>query len=109
MTFSIAIPVHNGEAILAQTIASVVHQKRPTDEILVVDDKSTGNSRNNIAEFQMWYLIRYEYNEQPISDARNRVVASSRSDYVTIFHRKPCRKPRCCGNTHGGYDNRDHR
>jgi glycosyltransferase involved in cell wall biosynthesis len=41
MTISVIIPAHNAEATLAETLASVVTQTLPPDEIIIVDDGST--------------------------------------------------------------------
>ena len=45
MTVSIIIPAHNAEAVLAQTIESALNQTWPETEIIVVDDKSTDETR----------------------------------------------------------------
>lgn len=49
MRISVIIPVHNGAAFLPQTLRSVLHQDRPPDEVIVVDDGSKDDSAD-IAE-----------------------------------------------------------
>ncbi len=44
MRISVVIPVHDGEAFLAQTIRSALNQTRPPDRIVVVDDGSSDRS-----------------------------------------------------------------
>ena len=88
MTFSIAIPVHNGEKYLATTLAAVLNQKRRADEILVVDDASTDQSSNILHSPEWAGKVRYIFNEHSAGfvDAWNRVVQLARSDFVTIVH-----------------------
>ncbi|MFN9954541.1 MAG: glycosyltransferase family 2 protein, partial [bacterium] len=38
---TVVLPVYNREQILPQTLASLLHQTLPADEILVIDDGST--------------------------------------------------------------------
>lgn len=88
MTFSIAIPVHNGEKYLRETLESATCQTRPADEILVVDDASSDGSVDIIRNFQKDHAIRYVFNEQPTGyvDAWNRAIRFSTGDYVTLLH-----------------------
>ena len=65
MTFSIAIPVHNGEKFLERTLASAIDQKRPADEIAAIDDASKDQSAQ-ILKAEKWKgKIRYVFNETP--------------------------------------------
>jgi glycosyltransferase involved in cell wall biosynthesis len=88
VTFSIAIPVHNGEKYLAATLASVLNQKRRADEILAVDDASTDQSSKILQSPEWSGNVRYIFNERSTGfvDAWNRVVQFARSDFVTILH-----------------------
>lgn len=88
MTFSIAIPVHNGEKYLKATLASALNQKRPADEIVAVDDASTDQSAQILRSPEWGGRIQYIFNEKSSGfvDAWNRVVNYSQSDYVTILH-----------------------
>ena len=88
VTFSIAIPVHNGEKFLAATLASAFNQKRHPDEILAVDDASTDQSSNILQSPEWAGKVRYIFNQHStgFADAWNRVVQFARSDFVTIVH-----------------------
>jgi len=88
VTFSIAIPVHNGEKYLKATLASALNQKRSADEIIAVDDASTDQSAQILRSPEWGGKIKYIFNEKSSGfvDAWNRVVNYSQSDYVTILH-----------------------
>lgn len=88
MTFTIAIPVFNGEKYLRQTLLSAVVQTRPADEILVVDDASTDGSADIVTEMSKHAAIRYLRNDTPTGfvDAWNRVIQHSKSEYVSVLH-----------------------
>jgi O-antigen biosynthesis protein len=43
-TLSVIIPCHNAEPYLAETVQSLLDQRRTPDEILIVDDRSTDRS-----------------------------------------------------------------
>ena len=95
MTFSIAIPVHNGEKFLAATLASVFNQKRPADEVLAVDDASTDQSSTILQSPEWAGKLRYVFNEHSTGfvDAWNRVIQFTRSDFVTIVHQDNLLEP----------------
>ena len=95
VTFSIAIPVHNGEKFLAATIASAFNQKRRPDEILAVDDASTDQSSNILQSPEWAGKVRYIFNKHSsgFADAWNRVVQFARSDFVTILHQDDLLEP----------------
>jgi len=96
VTFSIAIPVHNGEKYLAATLASVLNQKRPADEILAVDDASTDRSSKILQSPEWSGKVRYIFNKHSTGfvDAWNRVVQLALSDFVTIVHQDDLLDPR---------------
>jgi glycosyltransferase involved in cell wall biosynthesis len=95
VTFSIAIPVHNGEKFLAATLASAFNQKRRPDEILAVDDASTDQSSNILQSPEWGGKVRYIFNQYSTGfvDAWNRVVQFARSDFVTILHQDDLLEP----------------
>lgn len=51
MKISIVIPCHNAEPYIAQTLGSLLEQKRLPDEIIVVDDSSTDSSVEIVQRF----------------------------------------------------------
>ncbi|MGA9408704.1 MAG: glycosyltransferase family 2 protein [Bacteroidota bacterium] len=88
MTFSIAVPVHNGEKFLELTLASALNQKRPPDEIVALDDASSDRSEQIIKSEKWGGRVMYLYNRTPsgYADAWNRIVKHTHSDFVTILH-----------------------
>jgi glycosyltransferase involved in cell wall biosynthesis len=85
-TFSIVIPVHNGERFLRSAISSALEQSRKADEIVLVDDASTDGT----AEIAKSYgdKINYYYNDKAtgFADAWNRAVSMATGDFVIILH-----------------------
>ncbi|HEY5708917.1 MAG TPA: glycosyltransferase family 2 protein [Solirubrobacterales bacterium] len=83
-TVTAAIPVHNGEAYLAEAIESVLAQERPCDQVVVVDNGSTDRS----AEIARSYAPRVEVIYEPrrgVSAARNAAMRALRGDFVAFL------------------------
>ena len=58
---SAVIPVHNGEAFLAEAVESVREQSVPVSEIIVVDDGSTDGTGALVERWTDVRLIRQEW------------------------------------------------
>jgi glycosyltransferase involved in cell wall biosynthesis len=50
-SYSVIIPVYNGEKFIAQTLDAVLAQTAPPTEVIVVNDGSTDNSASVVEEF----------------------------------------------------------
>lgn len=50
LNFSVIITLYNKAPFIARTLCSVLHQSRPADEIIIVDDVSTDDSLNVVRE-----------------------------------------------------------
>jgi glycosyltransferase involved in cell wall biosynthesis len=75
------IPVHNGEAYLAEAIESVLAQSRPCEQVIVVDNASTDGS----ADLARGFGSEVEVVSEPrrgIGFARNAGLRAARGDYV---------------------------
>lgn len=82
-TVTAAIPVHDGEAYLAEAIESILAQSRPCDQVVVVDNCSTDRS----AEIARGYA-GVEVIPEPrlgIGAARNAALRAARGDYLAFL------------------------
>lgn len=88
MTFSIVIPARNGEKFLYDTIISALAQKRPADEIIVIDDASVDKTAEIacLPKFEGKVLYRFNPEATGFADAWNRAATFATSDFVTILH-----------------------
>ena len=80
MKLSILINNYNNEAYLQECLESVIHQSRPADEIIVVDDGSTDASRNIIDQYASQFPVIkaiYQKNGGQISAVATGISASS--------------------------------
>lgn len=86
MFFSIVIPAYNREAILAQTIQSVLDQTFDDYEILIIDDASTDNTQAVVASFAS-DKIRYFKNEtnQERCISRNVGIMHATGQYICFL------------------------
>lgn len=87
-TFTIAIPVRNGERYLSLAIRSALRQTRPADEILILDDHSTDDSAAIARSAEWGDRITYLFNEAPtgFADAWNRAATLASGVYISILH-----------------------
>lgn len=78
---SVVIPCFNAAPYVGEAIESVLTQVRRDDEVIVIDDGSTDNSAQIIAEFGK--RIRYQHQDnQGISAARNSGLALTTGAFV---------------------------
>jgi glycosyltransferase involved in cell wall biosynthesis len=83
-TVSAVIPVHNGEAYVAEAISSTLSQTRPPVECLVIDDGSSDGTPDAVRRLgtEVTY-IRQE--RSGVSVARNRGAELARGDLVAFL------------------------
>lgn len=87
MTFSIVIPVYNGEKYLEGAILSALNQSRNADEIIIMDDNSTDLSSQISNKYSN--RVKYHFNEDGPSgfvNGWNKAVSLASCDYVSILH-----------------------
>jgi glycosyltransferase involved in cell wall biosynthesis len=80
---SVIISVYNGEAYLAETIESVVNQKYPNIEIIIIDDGSTDGSGKVIQRFVPPVRDHYQPNNG-IAAAWNRGIELANGDFIAF-------------------------
>ena len=81
---TVVVPVRNGEAMIGDTIESLLAGDYPEDrrEILVVDNGSTDGTAEEIKR----HPVRYLHEEQPgVSNARNRGIAEGRGEIYAFI------------------------
>ena len=86
LSFSIVIPTFNRGYVIWKTIQSVQKQIYPNWELLIVDDGSTDNTRQIVAEFQKDPRIVYFYkNHEGACIARNVGLKKSKGEFVVYL------------------------
>ncbi len=82
MKVDAVIPVFNGEAWVAEAVASVLDQTHPVDRVLVVDDASTDRTPEILAGFAgRIEVLRHDRN-RGLPAARNTGVRASEAEVV---------------------------
>ncbi|MEA3383160.1 MAG: glycosyltransferase [Campylobacterota bacterium] len=83
MKISVIIPTYNRANFLIETIDSVLNQTVKVDEILVIDDGSTDNTKDLLKEIKG---INYIYQENKgVSSARNKGVAIAKNRWICFL------------------------
>ena len=91
--FSIVIPVHNSSSFIKDNILSLIGLDFPTVnfEVIFVDDASSDDSVDAIAEVLNFYGAKFEYqilrNENPAGPgiARNAGISSAKGDWILFL------------------------
>ena len=81
---SVVVPVYNRAKLLPLTLASLLAQTQPADEILVVDDGSSDGSAAIAEAFGPPVRVIRQVNQGPAA-ARNRGLAEARGEWVHFF------------------------
>jgi len=83
-SISVVIPTYNRQHTLARAIDSVLDQTSAVDEIIVVDDGSTDQTRNFLSE--KYPSVDYYYQSNAgVSAARNKGVLAAKSDWIAFL------------------------
>lgn len=84
MTVSVVIPTFNRAAMLGDAVRSVLEQTRPADEIIVVDDGSTDDTRRVVEGFGASVRCLRQEN-RGVSAARNAGIEAARGSLIAFL------------------------
>lgn len=84
ISISAVIPAYNSARFLALAIESILQQTRPVDEIIVVDDGSTDETRKIAKSFGERITYIHQLNKGP-SAARNRGIESAKGNWIAFL------------------------
>jgi len=84
MRVSVVIPTYNREASIAAAILSVAHQTEPPEEIIVVDDGSTDNTRAVIERLNLPNLVYLYQDNLGGNVARNRGIEIAKAPWIAF-------------------------
>lgn len=85
MTVSAVVPVYNAAAYIHETLASLLRQEVPLDEIIVVDDGSRDNTCEivkKVAEIDSRVKLHQFSSNQGVSSARNFGIQAASSAWI---------------------------
>ncbi len=83
MKISVVIPTFNREDFVQRAINSVLNQTVSVDEIIIVDDGSSDNTREVLEKNSS---IRYIYQENSgVSSARNKGIFKAKNDWIAFL------------------------
>jgi len=81
---SAVIPVYNNSEYISAAVKSVLGQTRPPSEVIVVDDGSTDDTRQELAKFGK--NIKYVYQENRGEPAaRNRGIREAKCEWIAFL------------------------
>lgn len=78
-TISVIITAYNYGKYLDECIQSVLDQSVKADEIIIVDDESTDNTKEVVAKYPVKYIWQ---KNKGLSGARNTGIAAATSEYI---------------------------
>jgi glycosyltransferase involved in cell wall biosynthesis len=85
MLFSVIIPTYNRSHIIAGTIASVLAQTYSSLEVIVVDDGSTDNTKERVAQITDPRVKYFYKNNEERSIARNYGAGKASGEYLIFL------------------------
>lgn len=93
-SISVVIPTYNYGEFIATAIRSALSQTHPPNEIIVVDDGSTDDTRESVSQFGESVKYIHQAN-QGVSVARNRGVEESSGDFIAFLDADDFWEPTC--------------
>lgn len=83
--FSIIIPTYNRASMLSKAIKSVFDQVLQSWELIIVDDGSTDNTSDMVAQFDEKRILYFFQENQGRSAARNKGIELSKGEYICFL------------------------
>ena len=83
-TVAVVIPVYNGERFIRRALDSILRQTHPAAEIVVVDDGSTDNTREIVAEYGSAVTLLQQQKAGP-AKARNAGVRVTTAEFIAFL------------------------
>ena len=83
---TVVVPTHNRRALLARTLRSVMPQRGPVVQVIVVDDGSTDDTRGAVARLadDRIRVIRHEH-PLGVGTSRNRGIVESDGEWIAFL------------------------
>jgi hypothetical protein len=81
---SVIIPVHNGERFVADAVGSILAQRYPSLEIIIIDDGSTDGTEAAVRRLPCEVHYFKQMKQGPAA-ARNRGIRDASGDYVAFL------------------------
>lgn len=78
-TLTVCIPAYNYARFLGECIESVLNQSEPAQEIIVVDDESTDNTKEVCEKYPVKYIWQ---KNKGLSGARNTGIKEATGEYI---------------------------
>ena len=87
MKISVVIPTYNRAKFLTNCIQSVLNQTINVDEIIVIDDGSTDNTKEVLSPFHVAYFYQ---NNKGVSSARNLGISKAKNEWIAFLDSDDC-------------------
>lgn len=85
-SFSIIIPIYNGEKYLNEAVSSILNQKYEDYEIILIDDGSTDATKKICQRFENNDNVKYLYKSNGgVSSARNLGILNATKEYLMFM------------------------
>lgn len=81
---SAVIPAYNSSGFLLRAINSILNQTQPVDEIIIVDDGSTDETKKVLGRLDHQIVYIYQDNAGP-SVARNKGIECAKGDWIAFL------------------------
>ncbi len=94
MTVSVVIPSYNRVSTLPRAIDSVLSQTLSPDEIHVVDDGSSDETRALLETHYRDTVVYHYQSQQGVSAARNTGIRASQADWIALLDSDDCWHPK---------------